>query len=453
MRASSIPLVLLILAVACSPSSNAQPPADAVLFEGARVILGDGSTVIEDGAFLVEGDLFGSVGRRGELAAPDGARRVDLTGKTVMPALVDLHSHLGYTSVRTMTTSADAYTRENLIDHLRRYAYYGVSATLSLGLDRGDLAFQLRDEAIPGVAEYRTAGRGIAMPNAGPLAEHWRDAPYGVTTEIDARRAVEALAAQQVDIVKIWVDDRGGTVEKLPPYLYRAIIDEAHQHGLRVVAHVYYLEDGKELLRAGIDGFAHGIRDTEVDAAFVDLLMARPDVFLIPNLPDQEPGRDDLAELSATLPATQIDRMREALSGGDPARPSSFGVQARSLVRLNAAGVRIGFGTDAGTGRPFGWSAHAELADMVAAGLTPAEAIRAATQTSADILGLADHGTVAEGKRADFIVLEANPLDEISNSRRIARVYVRGREVDRAALSRAWTEPAPISGAANRGDR
>jgi imidazolonepropionase-like amidohydrolase len=353
---------------------------------------------------------------------------------------VDAHSHLGYTDVRTGDTAATHYTRDNLLDHLRRYAYYGISATLSMGLDRGELPYQLRAAPADGAALFLTAGRGIAMPNAGPNALYWRDAAYGVTTEADARAAVRELAAKKVDIVKIWVDDRSKTVTPLPPSLYRPIIQEAHARGLRVVAHVYYLSDAKELLRAGVDGFAHGIRDLDLDEEAMALFKARPRVFVIPNLPDTPPSIGDLTWLGETLPARQIEELKRTAVIAPP-RPRLFEVQARNLARLVAAGVPIGFGTDAGVGAPYGWSAHAEIADMVAAGMTPAQAIVAATRTSAGILRLDQLGTIAAGKSADFIVLDANPIDDIRNTRRIASVYLRGRQVDRASLSRSWTEP------------
>jgi len=431
---------LALMAVDCSPQPvDLGSGGTAIFFEGARIIVGDGETVIEDAAFVVDNGVFTAVGRRVDVPIPDGAVRVDLTGTTVMPALVDLHSHLGYTDIATMDTASEYYVRDTLVDHLNRYAYHGIAVTLSLGLDRGELPFQLRADDVPGAARFLTAGRGIAMPNAGPLAEHWRDAAYGVTSEDEARAAVRALAAVNVDMVKIWVDDRNGTVAKLPASVYGPIIEEAHARDLRVVAHVFYLADAKALLRAGVDGFAHGVRDLEVDDEFMALMKDRPDVFLIPNLPNTPPGVGDLELIAETLPAAQIERMRESLAGGPAVRPGSFDVQARSLARLSAAGMRIGFGTDAGTGAPLGWSAHAELADMVAAGLTPAEAIRAATQTSAAIIGLDELGLVAVGKSADFIVLEANPLEDITHTQRIADVYLRGRRVDRGALRLKWT--------------
>jgi imidazolonepropionase-like amidohydrolase len=256
-----------------------------------------------------------------------------------------------------------------------------------------------------------------------------------VTTEAEARKAVQELAAKKVDIVKIWVDDRDGTVQKLPPPLYRAIIDEAHQNNLRVVAHIFDLEDAKELLRSGIDGFAHGVRDKDIDDEFMTLIKQHANVFVIPNLPDRGEAEPD-EWLSETVPRDEVARARDALANRTPAQVKQqsdlYAVQARNLAKLNAAGVTIGFGTDAGVS--VGWPAHAELTDMVKAGMTPADVIVAATKTSAAILKLDHLGGIASGKSADFIVLDGNPLDDIANTRRIDRVYLRGQAIDRGAL-------------------
>ena len=431
------------LITACSPPAPGPPaPVEGgvTLFEGARLITGDGGAPVEDSAFIVRDGSIARVGGRGELQAPAGAARVDLTGKTVIPALVDAHSHPGYTDVKAMTTAAANFTRENLVDHLRRYAYYGIAATLSMGVDRGEIPYDVRALPVPGAALLLTAGRGIALPDAGPGAEYRRDAAYGVSTEQEARQAVRELAAKKVDLVKIWVDDRDGTVAKLPPPIYRAIIDQAHRSGLRVVAHIFDLADAKELLRAGIDGFAHGVRDRDIDDEFLGLITARPQVFVIPNLPDRDSG-DDFAWLSDTVPAQEIERLRGARARQTPegARRARelYEVQARNLARLNAAGVKIAFGTDAGIS--VAWTAHTELADMVAAGMTPAQVLEAATRTSAEVLELDRLGGIAAGKSADFVVLDANPLDDITNTRRIADVYLRGERIDRQALSAAWS--------------
>jgi imidazolonepropionase-like amidohydrolase len=434
-------LSLFLFIATLLPFAKAQNTA--VLFEGARLITGDGGAPIENSAFLMENARIISVGKKGELKAPSGAARVDLSGKTVMPALVDAHTHLGWAIIRTGQIDKTTYSRENLIDHLRRMAYYGAAATFNMGTDPDDIAFQIRAEPVPGAALLRTAGRGMGRPNAGPGAEYWRPVAYGISTEADGRKAVQELAAKKVDIVKIWVDDRDGKVEKLTPPLYRAVIDEAHKRNLRVSAHIYYLADAKELLRSGIDGFMHGVRDRDVDDELIQLFKQHPNVFVTPNLPEKGNSESDFALMSETVPAAEVKKARDAQAARTPEAAKKaqdfFGLQARNLAKLNAAGVKIAYGTDSGT--TVGWDAHQELADMVAAGMTPAQVIVAATKTSAEVMKLNQLGTIAPGKSADFIVLDANPLDNIANTRKIAKVYIRGKELDRAAMRAEWTKP------------
>ncbi len=428
-------------------SLSAAVAQNTILFEGARLITGDGSTPVENSAFLIEGNKILKVGRKGELQLPAGAARMNLTGKTVMPALVDAHTHLGWQIIKTNRIGVDTYTRENLIDHLERCAYYGIAAVQSMGIDKGDIPYQVRADPPPNAALFRTAGRGMAMPNAGPGAAYWRPVAYGVKTEAEARAAVRELAAKKVDLVKIWVDDRNGTVQKLTPPIYRAIIDEAHKNKLRVAAHIFYLADAKELLRSGIDIFAHGIRDKDVDDEVIALFKQHPNVVVIPNLPDRETTAADLKFASETVPAAEITRMRDALSSVKPDAAQKakdfYGVQARNLAKLNVAGVRIGFGTDSSAA--VGWNAHQELTDMVAAGMTPAQVIVAATKTAAAIVDLDQLGTIAAGKSADFMILDANPLENINNTRRISDVYLRGKKLDRAAMRAGFTSELAIN--------
>ena len=436
-------LVLLVSCVASTLAANRPPQTTAItVFEGARLISGDGREPLENSAFVVENDRFARVGKKGDVQVPLGAARVDLTGKTVIPALVDAHSHIGY--MKDLTSGPENYSRENILDHLHRFAYFGIAASQAMGSDFGELPFQIRDEVHPDAARFLTAGRGLA-----PLAEirpdNMRHAAYAVTTAQGARAAVEELARRNVRIIKTWVDDRGGTIRKLTPDLYRAIIDEAHRRNVRVAVHATDLEDAKDLLRSGVDVFAHMVSD--VDDELIELFKQRPNVAVLTALGG--PRRTIYAPwlnpphplVTATVSSAQIRRLQDRLATSTAAEieraRQAWARAARGIAKLNAAGVRIGAGTDGGgqTGDQFvGWTMHTELENMVAAGMTPAEVLVAATRTSAEILGLGDLGTVAPRKSADFVVLDANPLDDITNTRRIADVYLRGRRVDRPKL-------------------
>ena len=163
----------LCVVVALAAAFSIQPVATqtnvAVLYEGARLIAGDGSAPINDSAFLVENGTIMTVGRKGAVTAPRGAGRVDLTGKTVMPTLIDAHGHPGFQ--RGLTYSADNFTRENIADDLNRALYFGVAAVQSQGIEKGDVTYQIRADQEAGRlggARLRIAGRGIGAPNAGP---------------------------------------------------------------------------------------------------------------------------------------------------------------------------------------------------------------------------------------------------------------------------------------------
>ena len=415
MMSAVLRLGAVLAAILVAGCADPEAGGEATVFEGARLIVGDGSAAIEDAVFVVEGDRITQAGQRADVEIPESATRVDLSGKTVMPALVNTHVHL-------------ASTRAERIDQLQHMAYYGAGLAVSLGLDDGDVAFEMRDEVIADGARSRTAGRGITAPEEGRT-----EVPIWITSETEARTAVQELAANQVDLIKIWVDTRNDQFVKLTPALYGAVIDEAHSEGLRVTAHIFNLEDAKGLLRAGIDAFAHGIRDRDIDDELVALWSERPNVVLVPNLPN--PGvAGDLSWLSGTVPAADLQRMQEA-QRDRPAAQESFGIQARNLARLSQAGITVAFGTDGSTP----WAVHQEMEDMVRSGMTPAQVIVAATRNSAELMQMTDIGTVEVGKSADFIVLDANPLDDITNTRRISEVYLRGTAVDREALGARFT--------------
>ena len=436
-----------IVAFAFMPDLAAQRGGGApVWFEGARLIVGDGSAPVENSAFVVEGDTFTWVGRTGERQPPAGAVRVDLSGKTVMPALIDGHNHIGLVNEKDGSNSKANYRRANLVDQLERYAYYGVAAALSMGLEADEeLAYQLRDEVIPNAARFLTVGKGIAAtPIGGPTGEPRLGIPYGARTEKEGRAHVKALRARGVRFVKIWVDDRNGDAPKIQPNVYRAIIAEAHANGMEVLAHLSRtsaLADAKDLLRAGVDGFVHLVRDRDVDAEYLAAVKAYPRVWSGPNIPVPS-TRDSVASLAETVPAAQIDAMRAQLTqreaNGNPPN-ELFELHCRNLRKIHAAGMVIGMGTD-GTGDGFG--AHEQIEAYTRCGMTTMEALVAGTGTNAKILHLDRMGTIAARKEASFNVLTANPLDSITNTRRISAVYLRGKELDRQALKARFTAGA-----------
>jgi imidazolonepropionase-like amidohydrolase len=429
--------------------------AQPVVYEGARLITADAISVIENGAFVVRNGIIEQIGARNAVNAPSGARHVDLSGKTVMPLLMDVHGHIGY--MKGATTDKSNYSRENVLDHLHRYMYYGVGAMQSLGTDRDDVELQIRNEQRagtlkdPSLALMFTADRGLVAPTPGQInggAAFAPDVLHEVTSAEDAREFVRAEAAKKPDLIKFWVDDRNHTKVKLTPELYRPIVDEAHKLGFRAIAHVYYLDDAKELVRSGINGFAHLVRDLPEDDELVQLIKAH-NVFACTTMSvqrgDTSSWIDDPA-LAETVRPEVIASLKGGLAGrgtgraaGAPPAGGGYAYLEASLRKLNAAGVHVVMCGDDGFASQFpGFTEHRELKGMVDAGLTPLQAIRIATQNGAETLGLKDRGTLARGKRADFIVLDANPLDNIANSRKISAVYHDGIAVDRVALRAAW---------------
>ena len=473
--------LLFVILIAWSSLVEGQAPFDSAqgrptavtVFEGARLITGDGSPPIESSAFIVENTRFTRIGRRGEVPIPAGAVRVDLTGKTVMPAMVDLHGHVGFQDVPAGTMSKDTFTRANLIDHLERLAYHGVSGVMGVGdlisrsdlhggrTNWGDVPLRVRDEIIPNAALFRTAGPGLAWPGSGAQGHPSRmDVSYPVATVEQARAAVQDYVLTKPAFVKIWVDDRAGTKQTLTPPLYLAVIEEAHRHNVPVGVHNVTSANAKELMRAGVEGWLHvPVRGGEaVDAELVAIVKDRiarnnrPTIWMTPSLitawmdtqGGSRPAWLDDPLLRATYSPKHIEE-----HWGDPLKKMTaeevararkgFELDSRNAMTLRAAGVRIVNGTDTGQSRFWiGYFNHLNLESLVAMGLTPAQAIVAATRDSAAIAGF-NTGSVAPGRNGDFIVLDANPLDRISNSRRINRVYLRGQEIPRAAMAAKWT--------------
>ncbi len=442
------------------------------LYEGARLITGDGS-VIEDSAFVVQDALFTQVGRKGEVALPQGGTRVDLTGKTVMPTLVDMHGHLGFQDLANGRMSKEMFNRENLIDHLQRFAYNGVGAVVGVGdlVSRsdmkggrtpwGDVPLKVRDELVPGAAAYKTAGTGMAWPGSGAQGDPSRvDVSYPVSTPAEARAAVNDYVKIKPAFIKIWVDDRDGAKKTLTPELYGAILDEAHKFSVPVAVHNVKLSDAKTMFKGGMEGWLHvPVRQGELpDAETLQIVRDRvsrndrPVMWMTPALvtawmntqggPTRPVWLDDPL-LTSTYSKSDIEKF-----WGDPLKKmtpeqvakakTAFASDGHSALLLRGAGMKIVGGTDTGQTRHLmGFFNHIDLESQVAMGLTPMEAIVGATSVGASVGGF-NTGHVAAGVQADFIVLNANPLDAIANTRKIDKVYLRGTEVPRAEFAARW---------------
>jgi imidazolonepropionase-like amidohydrolase len=436
----------LLLATSAIPAS-----AQTIVFEGARLITGDGGTPIEDSAIVVENGRIAQVGRRAQVTAPAGATRVDLSGKTVIPGIVDAHGHPGFLDAVTGRMAKENFTRDNYIDHLQRYAYHGTVAVLSTGTDFGDLAFRLRAETIPNAARILTVGRGLAYPGSGPADRSRNDVPFAVKSADDARAAVRELAPLKPDFVKIWVDDRNGRATKLTPDMFTAAADEAKKLGLRSIGHVFDLADAKLMIKAGVEGFMHSVRDQEVDDEYV-ALARQHDIWITPNLGGinrasliRDNGHPDWFDdpLTRESMSPALMRAREKLYEERKGKPAPTYGRVFDIIntrKLHAAGVREVLGGDSAgdANRWLGLHSLAEFENLFAGGFTPMEAIVAATRESAKVLHLDALGMVAPGKSADFVVLDANPLDAIAHVRKINAVYIRGQAVDRAGLRAKW---------------
>ena len=433
---------------ALGPAALAAAPNQALgvtALTHVRVIDGTGHAPLEDATVVIQGNHILAV-QPGSGAIPSGARVLDLHGDTVMPSLINAHGHLAL--VQDGQNSATAYTAENVLSELRQYESYGVTAMLSLGLNR-DLLYAIRQQQRQGKldgATVFTADRGIGVPDAAPPLPAAPDQMYRPASVDEARATVDAIAKRHPDIIKIWVDSLGGTKPTMSPEIYRAVIQEAHKHHLRVAAHVYYLADAKSLVNDGVDVLAHSVRDKPVDQELISAIKRRG-VWYIPTL-----TVDESFYIYAEHPGfMQLNFFKEAISpvllsmltsdayskkvNDDPKtaqHKADFAMDQRNLKTLYDAGVLVGFGTDSGAmpTRIPGFSEHRELEDMVQAGLTPMQAIVCATSSNAMLLGIeATRGTLRPGKRADLIVLAANPLDDITNTRSIVTIFHDGRTV------------------------
>jgi len=458
-------LVAICTTGGCSPSApapssgTAPGQSSAVLYEGARIVAGDGSAPIERGAMLVEGARITRIGAQGDVTAPEGAARIDLAGKTVIPALIGAHGHVGYQ--KGLTFLRENYTRENILNDLDRAAWFGLGTIMTLGIDTPQFVYELREYTANGQhggARLRTAGSGIGGPNAGPgNTIYSRGVAYEVTTEEEGRAAVRDVAPHKPDLVKIWLDVRGGRGQKISPPVVRAIVDEAAKHGLKVIAHVRDHVDAETAVGSGVYALAHLARDREMSDALVAEIVKRG-IYVTPTLTMaergnyggavpawfEEPGLQAL--LTATLRPEELNQVRQEFIDRTSEQAANakknYAFLHNTVAKLHKAGARVVLGGDTGLPQLYwGYAEQRELELLVATGMTPAQALTAGTSRAAEFLSLPDLGTLAAGKIADFLVLDANPLDDVRNTRRISTLYIQGKRVDREAMRAKWQAP------------
>ncbi len=443
LRSNLVMLALFVIGgLVATQRTRAQQ--QVVLLRGVRLIDGTGAPAREHVSLLLRDGRIEKVGET--MVVPPGAQVRELSGKTVMPGLISAHSHLGLI-VDDAEPSATGYTRENVSAQLKQFERYGVTTIMSLGVNR-DLVYELKKEQKEGKldgATIFTAGRGIGVPGGAPGLPAAADQIYRPATVAEARKDVDELAARHADMVKIWVDKGHGSMPEMTPEIYKAVIDEAHKQKLRVAAHEYALEDATQLVADDVDVLAHSVRDQVVDDAFIQS-MKQHKVWYVPTFTVDESffvyaGRPEFMQSAFFQQAAGPKLMAKFDAPGyaekvnqDPQTEQhrkDFAVGQQNLKKLFDAGVSVGFGTDSGAlpGRIPGFAEHHELELMVQAGLTPMQAITTATGDNAKLLHLTDRGTVAAGKRADLLILDADPLVDIHNTQKIFAVYHDGRSI------------------------
>lgn len=421
--------------------------AQSYILDDVRLIDGSGKAPQEHVRIVIDGQKITAVGPVSSVTIPKDADVINYRGKSVLPGLISDHVHLA--QYEGVTPSPDAYTRSNILSQLKTYQRYGVTTVMSLGVNR-PLFYEIRNAQHSGSnegADIFGADHGIGVPQGGPPVNVGTDQLDRPATAEEARKAVQAAAARKTDAIKLWLDDfQGQKLVKMKPEIYRAVIDEAHKHGLKVFAHIYYLQDAKDIMQAGVDILGHGVRDKPVDDEFLKLMKEHGTVY-IPTLGVDEsfylfaeqPELLKMPEVSEALNTEQRKlfsspawAQKQLSSPGYKTWKAGFEMNLKNTLTVYKSGLQLGFGTDSGANpmRIPGFAEHHELALLVRAGLTPSEALSLATRSAADTLNLKDRGTVEAGKRADLIVVNGQPDQQISDISKIEAVWHNGKISD-----------------------
>jgi imidazolonepropionase-like amidohydrolase len=455
-------LLLVLFALSCSGSGgigavscgfgSVSEADEVVVLRNFTLIDGADRAPVPRAAMVVTDGRVSWIGPEAELEGAAGDAPVtDLHGAFVIPGLIDMHAHVGNTV--DLVQDRKFHTRESIEKDLRTYASYGVTTIVSMGTDQ-DTMFPVRNELRAGASAGASARSRASMARVYSAGQGLMfEGGYGglagvndpVATPEEATASVNAQLDKGADVIKLWLDSELNTMPKMPPEISKAIIDAAHKRNARVLAHVFYLEDAKRLVEQGIDGFVHLVRDQPIDQALIEsmrregtwqvasTLSREASMFAYGSTPEFASDSFFTRGVSAkTLELIRNPERQKTIAGNPNFKkfPGFFEHANANLQALVDAGIPYAAGTDAGPpGRFPGYSMHWELQLMVVAGLTPAQAIDAATRRAAMFLGAEDLGTLEPTKWADFVVLDANPLTDILNTRKIRAVYIAGAEV------------------------
>ena len=434
MRSSFIAVVAALVALPLA--------AEVKVLKNFTLIDGTGKAPVTAAAMIIDNGRISWVGTTAQLKAPAGAEVVDLTGKFVMPGIINLHGHLG--AVVDLTQNADNLTEANLEKNLKAYASYGVTSVLSMGTDK-DLVLVARDKqrlGRPGETRIFSAGKGFIFKGGyGGLA----GVNEGISSPAEVPAITAKLVSQKVDTLKFWFDDHNGEMKKMPFDIAKAIVESGKKNKIIVSAHIFYLDDAKEIARYGVTGFAHSVRDKAIDQELIDTmkkngvwqlaatLSREASMFAYakdpPFLSDPFFTRGVSQNVLTTLKSPEYQKSQAA----DPHfahYPDYLEMAKKNVKKMVDSGIKYGFGTDSGPpGRFPGFFEHWEMELLVEAGLTPMQVIQAATKNSAEYLKAKDLGTLEKSKWADLLVLDKSPLENIRNSRLIDSVYIAGNRV------------------------